>query len=54
MSLDLQAFIAASSQELLNLVKKSDLLDFAAHYELTNVNKSIFKQDIKILLSIFC
>ena len=43
MSFDLQAFLAAPSQELLNLAKKSDLLDIAAHYELTNVNKSIVK-----------
>ena len=33
MSFDLQVFIAAHSQELLNLAKKSDLLDIAAHYE---------------------
>ena len=45
---DLQAFIAAPSQELLNLAKKSDLLDIAAHYELTSVNKSMLKQEIKI------
>ena len=32
MSFDLQAFIAAPSQELLNLAKKSDILDIAAHY----------------------
>ena len=36
MSFDLQAFLSAPSQELLNLAKKSDLLDIAAHYELTN------------------
>ena len=50
MSFDLQAFIAAPSQELLNLAKKSDLLDIAAHYELTNVNKSMLKQEIKNVL----
>ena len=44
------AFIAAPSQELLNLAKKSDLLDIAAHYELTNVNKSTLKQEIKNIL----
>ena len=48
MSFDIQAFIAAPSQELLNLAKKSDLLNIAAHYELTSVNKSVFKQDKKI------
>ena len=47
MTFDLQAFIAAPSQELLNLAKKSDLLDIAAHYELTTVNKSRLKQEIK-------
>ena len=50
MSFDLQAFIAAPSQELLNLAKKSDLLDIAAHYELTSVNKSVLKQEIKNIL----
>ena len=50
MSFDLQAFIAAPSQELLNLAKKSDLLDIAAHYELTSVNKSMLKQEIKNIL----
>ena len=50
MSFDLQAFIAAPSQELLNLAKKSDLLDIAAHYELTPVNKSMLKQEIKNIL----
>ena len=47
MTFDLQAFIAAPSQELLNLAKKSDLLDIAAHYELITVNKSMLKQEIK-------
>ena len=50
MSFDLQVFIAAPSQELLNLAKKSDLLDIAAHYELTSVNKSMLKQEIKNIL----
>ena len=50
MLFDLQAFIAAPSQELLNLAKKSDLLDIAAHYELTTVNKSMLKQEIKNIL----
>ena len=50
MAFDLQAFIAAPSQELLNLAKKSDLLDIAAHYELTTVNKSMLKQEIKNIL----
>ena len=50
MSFDLQAFITAPSQELLDLAKKSDLLDTAAHYELTTVNKSMLKQEIKNIL----
>ena len=50
MSFDLQAFIAAPLQELLNVAKKSDLLDIAAHYELTTVNKFMLKQEIKNIL----
>ena len=50
MLFDLQAFIVAPSQELLNVAKKSDLLDIAAHYELTTVNKSMLKQEIKNIL----
>ena len=50
MSFDHQAFITAPSQELLDLAKKSDLLDIAAHYELTTVNKSMLKQEIKNIL----
>ena len=50
MLFDLQAFIAAPSQELLNLAKKSDLLDIAAHYEVSSVNKSMLKQEIKNIL----
>ena len=53
MSFDLHTFIAVPSQELLNLDKKSALLDIAAHYELTNVSKSMLKQDIKIFLFSF-
>ena len=50
MSFDLHTFIAAPSQELLNLPKKSDLLDIAAHYELTSVKQSILKHEIKYIL----
>ena len=50
MSFDLQAFITAPSQELLNLAKKSDWLDIAAHYELTSVNKSMLKLEITNIL----
>ena len=34
MSFKLEDFIAAPSQELLNLAKKSDLLDIASHYSI--------------------
>ena len=50
MSFDRQAFIAAPSQELLNLAKKSDLLDIAAHYKLMTVNMSMLKQEINNIL----
>ena len=43
-------FKLAPSQELLNLAKKSDLLDIAAHYELITVNKSMLKQEIENIL----
>ena len=36
-----------TSKKLLNLAQKSDLLDITAHYELTTVNKSMLKQEIK-------
>ena len=32
------------------MAEKSDLLDIAAHYELTIVNKSMLKQEIKNIL----
>ena len=50
MSFDLNAFITAPLQELLNVAKKADLLDIAAHYELTSVKKSMLKQEIKNIL----
>ena len=53
MSFDLQAFKSVPSQELLNYVQKSDLLDIAAQYELTTVNKFMLKQEIKIFWSNF-
>ena len=46
----LYAFIAATSQELLNLAKKNDLLDIAAHYELISVKRSMLKYEIKNIL----
>ena len=43
-------FTASPSQELLDLAKKSDLLDIADHYGLLVVKKTIFKHGIKIIL----
>ena len=39
MSFKLSDFTASPSQELLDLVKKSDLLDIAEHYGLPNVER---------------
>ena len=41
MSFKLSDFIAAPSQELLDKAKKSDLLDIADHYGLSNIKTSI-------------
>ena len=41
MSFKLSDFTASPSQELLDLAKKSDLLDIADHYRLLNVKKTI-------------
>ena len=40
-------FIAAPSQELLNMAKKSDLLDIASHYSIPDVKTSMLKREIK-------
>ena len=37
MSFKLEDFIAVPSQELLNLAKKSDLVDIASHYSISGV-----------------
>ena len=50
MSFDLGNFIAAPSQELLDLAKKSDLLDIVDHYGLPNVKKTMLKHEIKNIL----
>ena len=47
MSFKLGDFIAAPSQELLNLAKKSDLLDIASHYSIPDVKTSMLKREIK-------
>ena len=41
MSFKLSDFTASPSQELLDLAKKSDLLDIAYHYGLPNVKRTI-------------
>ena len=43
----LEDFIAAPSQELLNLAKKSHLLDIASHYSIPDVKTSMLKREIK-------
>ena len=50
MSFQLSDFTASPSQELLDLAKKSDLLDIADHYGLLNVKKTMLKHEIKNIL----
>ena len=47
MSFKLESFVAAPSMELLNLAKKTDLLNIADHYALTSVKASMLKHEIK-------
>ena len=47
MSFKLSDFTASPSQDLLDLAKKSDLLDIADHYGLPNVKKTMLKHEIK-------
>ena len=47
MSLKLKNFVAAPSMELLNLAKKTDLLNIADHDALTSVQPSMLKHEIK-------
>ena len=47
MSFKFSDFTASPSQELLDLAKKSDLLDIADHYGLPNVKKTMLKHEIK-------
>ena len=47
MSLKLRDFTASPSQELLDLAKKSDLLDIADHFGLPNIKKTMLKHDFK-------
>ena len=50
MSFKLENFVAAPSMELLNLAKKTDLLNIADHYALTCVKPSMLKHEIKNIL----
>ena len=43
-------FTLSPSQVLLDLAKKSDLLDIADHYELPNVKNTMLKHEIKNIL----
>ena len=50
MSFSLENFVAVPSTQLLNLAKKSDLLDIADHCALTSVKPSMLKHRIKNML----
>ena len=50
MLFSLEHFVAAPPIELLNLAKKTDLLDIADHYTLTSVKPSMLKHEIKNIL----
>ena len=50
MSFDLDKFTAEPSVELLNLGKKTDLLDLAKHYKLSEIKSSMRKHEIKNIL----
>ena len=50
MSFKLENFVAAPSMELLNLAKKTDLLNIADNYALTSVKPSMLKHEIKNIL----
>ena len=50
MSFKLSDFAVSPSQEVLDLAKKSDLLDIADHYGLPNIKKTMLKHEIKNIL----
>ena len=50
MSFKLENFVAAPSMGLLNLAKKTDLLNIADHYALTSVKPFMLKHEIKNIL----
>ena len=50
MSFDLDKFTAEPSVKLLNLGKKTDLLNFAKYYNLSEIKSSMRKHEIKNIL----
>ena len=50
MSFKLSDFTASPSQELLDLAKKSNLLDIADYYGLPNIKETMLKHEIKNIL----
>ena len=50
MSFKLENSVAAPSMELLNLAKKTDLLNIAGHYALISVKPYMLKHEIKNIL----
>ena len=50
MSFDLDKFTAEPSVELLNFGKKTDLLNLAKHYKLSEIKSSMHKHEIKNIL----
>ena len=50
MSFDLDKFMAEASAELLNLGKKTDLLNLAIYYKLSEIKSSTHKHEIKNIL----
>ena len=50
MSFDIVKFTAEPSVELLNLGKKTDLLNFAKYYKLSELKSSMRKHEIKNIL----
>ena len=50
MSFDLDKFTAEPSVGLLNLGKKTDLLNFAKHYKLSEIKSSMRKHEIQNIL----
>ena len=50
MSFNIDAFIGSPSEEQFNLARKTDLLDLAKHYNLSQVKSHMTKQEIKNVL----